>query len=756
MAIQNNPEIDRIVAHAIDIAKAANHKLVTTEHIALALVINEGFKTILEDAGIDQSALVDEISHHLAEQTYLMGDSIEQPNKTHALERVFNRAFTQVLFSNRQVMQPVDLYLSLSNETDSWAAYYFTKYGMDKAKIVTAHNNRNSRSGNIDSSAADAILKEYCTDLNEKAKDGEIDPVIGRELELTEIAQILARRNKNNVLMVGDPGVGKTAIAEGLALNIHNGTVPEFLKDWRVYNLDIGTLLAGSKFRGEFEEKLREVIDALSKKGKAILFVDEAHQMRGAGSGGHSEVDFSNMIKPALAKGKITVIASTTWEEYSTSFEKDRALMRRFHRLTVDEPTPQHAKEILKGLRPYFEKFHTATITDDAVEAAVDLSVRYQSDKKLPDKALDLIDSACAREKVKNHKNFAVTRGMIVDEISTATKIPISQIEVKEGEVNVDIESAIKSKLYGQDQAVDGVLEKVYIAKAGLKSINKPMGVFLFLGPTGTGKTELAKLLCENMGMKLLRYDMGEYQEKHAVAKLLGAPPGYVGYDDGNLGGGLLISDITKNPNAVILFDEVEKAHPDVMTALLALMDEGTVTGSNGKKADARNCMVIMTSNLGASDSERNNIGFGSQERKGEDDKAVKNFFRPEFRNRLDGVVKFNKLDHMSLRKIVAKFMIEINELLADRGIRLRLEESVVDLVIDQGYDDKMGARPINRKINELIKVPLSRKILFDKISAGVTLVAKLVEGKVDFVQHNDNQVVGDDGIIRVNGSVTI
>jgi ATP-dependent Clp protease ATP-binding subunit ClpA len=455
--------------------------------------------------------------------------------------------------------------------------------------------------------------------------------------------------------------------------------------------------------------------------------------MRGAGSGGHSDVDFSNMIKPALAKGKIKVIASTTWEEYSTSFEKDRALMRRFHRLTVDEPTPAHAKEILKGLRPYFEKFHTATITDDAVEAAVDLSVRYQSDKKLPDKALDLIDSACAREKVKDHKNFAVTRGMIVDEISTATKIPISQIEVKDGEVNVDIESAIKSRLYGQDQAVEGVLEKVYIAKAGLKSINKPMGVFLFLGPTGTGKTELAKLLCENMGMKLLRYDMGEYQEKHAVAKLLGAPPGYVGYDDGNLGGGLLISDITKNPNAVILFDEVEKAHPDVMTALLALMDEGTVTGSNGKKADARNCMVIMTSNLGASDSERNNIGFGSQERKGEDDKAVKNFFRPEFRNRLDNIVKFNKLDDLSMRKIVNKFINELNDLLIEKQLRVRLTEKAVDELITKGFDPKMGARPLQRKINDLIKVPLSKKILFENIVSGNTVIVDFIDDAFTF-----------------------
>ena len=756
MALQNNPEIDRIVQHAIEIAKAANHKLVTTEHLALALIVNETFKPIIEDVGIDADALSDELSRHLAEQLHLVGEDVEQPNKTHALERVFNRAFTQVLFSNRQVMMPVDIYLSLSNETDSWAAYYFTKYGMDRAKVVTAHNSRTSRAGSFDNNSADSALREYCTDLNEKAEEGEIDPVIGREPELIEIAQILARRNKNNVLMVGDPGVGKTAIAEGLALNIVNGSVPDFLKDWRVYNLDIGTLLAGSKFRGEFEEKLREVINALSKKGKAILFVDEAHQMRGAGSGGHSEVDFSNMIKPALAKGKIKVIASTTWEEYSTSFEKDRALMRRFHRLTVDEPTPAHAKEILKGLRPYFEKFHTATITDDAIEAAVDLSVRYQSDKKLPDKALDLIDSACAREKVKNHKNFAITRGMIVDEISTATKIPIAQIDNNNTDVSVDLEGAIKSKLFGQDEAVDNVLEKVYIAKAGLKSLNKPMGVFLFLGPTGTGKTELAKLLGENMGMKLLRYDMGEYQEKHSVARLIGAPPGYVGYDDGNLGGGLLISEITKNPNAIILFDEVEKAHPDVMTALLALMDEGMVTGSNGKKADARNCLVIMTSNLGATDAERNSIGFGSSERKGDDDKAVQNFFRPEFRNRLSGVVKFGKPDQMSLRKIVAKFIVEINELLADRGIKLRLEEPVVDLIIEKGYDAKMGARPISRKIDELIKVPLSRKILFDKVPAGVTLIAKLVDGKIEFAQHDDNQVVGDDGIIRVDGSVAI
>jgi ATP-dependent Clp protease ATP-binding subunit ClpA len=602
------------------------------------------------------------------------------------------------------------------------------------------------------------VLKEYTTDLTQLAEDGEIDPVIGREHELDEIAQILARRNKSNVLMVGDPGVGKTAIAEGLALKISLDEVPSYLKGWRVYNLDVGSLLAGSKFRGEFEEKLKEVIEAFQQKGKCIMFIDEAHQMRGAGSGGHSDVDFANMIKPALAKGKLKVIASTTWEEYSTSFEKDRALMRRFNRLTIDEPTPEVAKDILRGLREHYEKFHSLQVTDEAIEAAVDLSVRYQADKKLPDKALDLIDAACARQRVKDVKDIDITRSMIIEELSKITRLPINQLSsADKEEVNVDLESQIKGRLYGQDQAVETVLDKVYVAKAGLKSLNKPIGVFLFLGPTGTGKTELAKLLGESMGMKLLRYDMSEYQEKHAVARLIGAPPGYVGYDDGNLGGGMLISDIQKHPNAIILFDEVEKAHPDVTSIMLSLMDEGVVTGSNGKKADARNCMVIMTSNLGASEGEKNRIGFGSLERTGEDDKAVQEFFRPEFRNRVDGIIKFNKLDQLSLRKVVAKMMIEINELLEDKGIKLKVSESVIDKIIKEGYDDKMGARPLARKINELIKVPLSRKIVFDKISKGVIISVETNDnGSIRFDIQESRTPIGSDGIIRIDSTAQI
>jgi ATP-dependent Clp protease ATP-binding subunit ClpA len=444
-------------------------------------------------------------------------------------------------------------------------------------------------------------------------------------------------------------------------------------------------------------------------------------------------VDFANMIKPALSKGQLKVIASTTWEEYTQSFEKDRALMRRFCRMTIEEPTIPVAKEILRGLREYFEKFHGGSISDEAIDAAVELSVRYQPDKKLPDKAIDLIDTASARLKI-NALSWTVRKNHIVDIISKFTKIPAEQIGSESTKTLVDLEQTVKSKLYGQDQVVETVLEKIYVARAGLKAMNKPIGNFLFLGPTGTGKTELAKLLAEGMGMKLLRYDMSEYQEKHALAKLIGAPPGYVGYDDSNLGGGMLISDIEKNPNCIILFDEVEKAHPDVTNILLQLMDEGTITSSNGKKADARNAIVILTSNLGAADNEKNNIGFGRELAKStEDDKAVKDFFKPEFRNRLDGICKFNKLDTVSIKKIVAKFINEVNELLSEKSIKIRLTETAVEHLVEVGYDSKMGARPLGRKISDLIKVPLSKKILFENIPANTVIEVDWIEEKFEF-----------------------
>jgi ATP-dependent Clp protease ATP-binding subunit ClpA len=738
--MQHNPEIETIITTATEVARKYNHEYVTIEHLAFGLVTFKPFYTLLDAFGCDTQGLVTDIENYLSRQTQIISKTLDViPKKTTTLERVFNRAFTQVLFSGRNHVQVIDIFLSVAAETNSYSSYFFIKYGLERSQVTDFYNDNyvESKIGRRSSTMsvhADEILSEYCENLNVQAKEGKIDPVVGREFELDEIAQVLAKRNKSNVLMVGDAGVGKTAIAEGLARNIVNGEVPEYLRDYTVYNLDIGSLLAGSKYRGEFEEKFKDVVRALHTKGKCVLFIDEAHQMRGAGSGGNgSAVDFANMIKPALTKGHIKVIASTTWEEYTQSFEKDRALMRRFCRMTIEEPSPSTAKEILRGLREYFETFHGGKISDEAIESAVDLSVRYQADKKLPDKAIDLIDTAAARLKI-NAVDWTVRKSHIVDIISKFTKIPAEQIGSESTKNLVNLEDTIKTKLYGQDSVVDTVLEKIYVARAGLKSLNKPVGNFLFLGPTGTGKTELAKLLAEGMGMKLIRYDMSEYQEKHAASKLIGAPPGYVGYDDSNLGGGLLISDIEKNPNCVILFDEVEKAHPDVMNVLLQLMDEGSVSSSNGKKADARNAVIILTSNLGASDNERNTIGFGKNlQKSGEDDKAVKDFFKPEFRNRLDGICKFNKLDSVSIKKIVGKFINEVNELLNEKSIRVRLTEKAVDKLAEVGYDSKMGARPLGRKINDLIKVPLSKKILFESIPLNSIIEVDWKEDKFEF-----------------------
>ena len=719
--LETNPEIQSIIESATLKAAEKNHEYVTLEHLVLAMLTHAPFNSIVTKFGCDTDKLISEVEGYLDQQTYLVSKGYDiVPKKTHSLERVFNRAFTQVLFSGRKNMQTIDLYLSIMSEEKSHARHYLVKFGLDRKTLVEFWNKTHvePKTNKKIRDMSDEILAEYCENLNKIALAGTVDPVIGRELELEEITHVLAKRNKSNILMVGDPGVGKTAIAEGLALKIVNGQVPEYLKDYTVYSLDIGSLLAGSKYRGEFEEKLKDVLKALNQKGKTILFIDEAHTMHGAGTGSNSGPDFANMIKPALTKGKIKVIASTTWEEYTQSFEKDRALMRRFYRLTIEEPTPAVAKEILQGLKEHFEEFHGGFISDEAINAAVDLSVRYQTDKKLPDKAIDLIDTACAKLKITT-EDFVVRKSHIIDAISKFTKIPVEQLDDQAVKNLSNLDSIIKGKLYGQNTAVDEVLDKIYVSRAGLKALNKPVGSFLFLGPTGTGKTELAKLLAENLGMKLLRYDMSEYQERHSIAKLIGAPPGYVGYDDGNLGGGLLISEIEKNPNCIILFDEIEKAHPDVSNILLSLMDEGIVTSSNGKKADCRNSVVILTSNLGSADNERNSIGFGrSLERSGEDDKAVKDFFKPEFRNRLDAVIKFNKLDQISIRKIVEKFIVEMNDLLSDKQIKILLSPSATDYIISQGYDNKMGARPLARKINELIKVPLSKRILFENIKA--------------------------------------
>jgi len=762
--LKNNPDIEEIINNACLLAKDYKHEYVTLEHLLIALIEFKHFNKLLVDYGVEVDMLLRDLYDYIGKQDHLINDKVEElvPQRTHSLERVFNRAFTHVLFSASDHMDTIDLFLSISQDPNSHAAYYLVKWGINRKQLIDFYMNQtavtNTRKDQNKKDFADRILGEYCTNLNQQVIDGKIDPVIGRAVELEEIAQVLARRHKSNVLMIGDPGVGKTAIAEGLAHKIVNGEVPEYLLTYSVYNLEIGNLLAGSKYRGEFEEKLKDVLSALATKGKCILFIDEAHQMQGAGSGGSSSVDFANMIKPALSKGTIKVIASTTFEEYTQSFEKDRALMRRFYKLNIDEPTPAVAKEILYGLRTHFETFHGGTITDDALDKAVDLSVRYQTDKRLPDKAIDLIDMSCARLKIRN-PDFIVTKEDITETISKATKIPMETIGSEETTKNLtSLDAVIKDRLYGQDSAVDSVLERIYIAKAGMKAPNKPVGNFLFLGPTGTGKTELAKLLSENLSMKLLRYDMSEYQEKHSMAKLIGAPPGYVGYEDGNLGGGLLISEVERNPHSIILLDEIEKAHPDISNLLLQIMDEGTITASNGKKADCRHAILILTSNLGAADSEKNNIGFGrSLTKEGVDDAAVKKFFKPEFRNRLDAVVKFTKLDKISMKKIVAKFVNELNDLLAERKLKIHATETLIDHLVEVGFEPAMGARPLARKINELIKVPLSKKILFESIEPNSVVTADWEADEVKFivvapppVDLLENKMVDDNGFIIV------
>ena len=597
------------------------------------------------------------------------------------------------------------------------------KHSISKEKFIDAVTIEiETELDEISDKQSEQILKQFTTNLSEQAKKGLIDPVIGRAKEIEDISLTLARRTKNNCLLIGDPGVGKTAIAEGLALNINNKDCPKFLFDHTVFGLEIGSLIAGSKYRGDFEERLKVILNILEKQGKAILFIDEAHMMNGAGSTGSGGVDLANMLKPMLARGTLKVIANTTWEDYRKEFEKDRALMRRFQKITVDEPTEAVAIDILKGTKKYYEDYHKCTIQDDAIETAVKLSIQYMSDKHLPDKAFDLLDSACARLKLKKKimdKDIKVIN--IQKEVSRIANIPLEQLTHAENKKLENLEDNMKKKVFGQDEAIDTLLDKIYIARAGLQAKDKPVGSFLFLGPTGCGKTETAKQLSDQLNIPLVRFDMSEYQEKHTVAKFIGAPPGYVGYEDGN--SGQLLNEVEKNNNCVLLLDEIEKAHRDVTNILLQVMDNGFLTGSTGKKVDMRNVILIMTSNLGAEEMEKGGLGFTVSERKGDDDIAVKNFFPPEFRNRLDGVVKFNKLPKTILGKIVDKFIKEVNMLIADKNISIKLDKKAKEQLIEQGFDSKMGARPLARTIDDKIKKPVAKKIIFESINENTEIM---------------------------------
>ena len=750
--VEPSDSLKAVFEHAIELAKSYKHEYLTIEHLLFSMLNEEQFIKTIQGFGADPEYIKKNLEHYLKNKLDdIIKEDLIKPKKTQAVERVLNRAFTQALFNGRQTMELSDVFLSIMGEKRSFASYYIQQAGIEKNKFADYLNNEiQNEEEEINDVQVDRALKAFTSNLNDSVKKQKIDPVIGRISELENIALAMGRRSKNNVLLVGDPGVGKTAIAEGLAYNIVKGHIPEFLKDYTVYNLDISSMLAGSKYRGDFEERFKLVLKGLQSKGKTILFIDEAHMINGAGSAGNSANDLANMMKPALSKGNIKVVASTTWEEYRKYFEKDRALMRRFQRITIDEPNYETTIQILKGIKKYYEQFHKVKITEEGISASVKLSVKYLTDKKLPDKAIDLIDCACSRFNLKLDQERVVGENEIQYELAQIIQIPEEQIAETESNNLSNLETQINSEVFGQDQAVTELVDKILVARAGLKPENKPIGSFVFMGPTGCGKTETAKTLAKHLGVKLIRFDMSEYQEKHSVSKLIGSPPGYVGFEEN---AGLLITQLQENPYCVLLFDEVEKSHPDVSTILLQMMDNGFVTGSNGKKADCRNIILILTTNAGAQAAEKNQIGFGKQE-KDYDDKDLKKFFAPEFRNRLDAIITFGKLGKDTMYKIVVKFIDELKQQVSDKGIRIKINDAAINHLIEKGFDSKMGARPLQRVIDKEIKRPLSRMMLFGELKEGgslhitlvgqtITLTKKIKQSKV--IENEPSNVIAHD-----------
>jgi ATP-dependent Clp protease ATP-binding subunit ClpA len=730
--VEPSQELQLVFEKALKDARKLRHEYVTLEHLLFSMLCSDNFYKVMDGYGADVDFIKKNLEHYLKEKCddLVIEEDKFKPKKTQSVERVLNRAFTQVLFAGRANIELVDVLMSMLSEKKSYSYYYLEKGGVEKESFSDYLNAEVEGSYQEEemSSAAAKALGAFTSNLNAEVKRNKIDPVIGRSEELELIALALGRRSKNNAILVGEPGVGKTAIAEGLAYKIVNGDVPSFLQEYEVYNLDIGAMLAGSKYRGDFEERFKLVLQALQKKGKTIMFIDEAHMINGAGAGGGSSSnDLANMLKPALGKGNIKVVASTTWDEYRKHFEKDRALMRRFQRVTVEEPTPSVAKDILRGIKKYYEDYHTTTITEDAIEAAVSLSIKYQADKKLPDKAIDLIDQACARFKLLETpaEERIVSESSIQFELAKSVNLKEETIAEKESESLANLEKNLKATVFGQDEAIETLVDKILVAQAGLKDENKPIGSFVFMGPTGTGKTETAKQLATHLGVNLVRFDMSEYQEKHSVSKLIGSPPGYVGHEETS---GQLIEKLQENPGCVLLLDEIEKAHPDVSTILLQIMDNGKVTGSNGKEADARNSIIILTTNLGAAEAEKNAIGFNDDFEKEYEDTDLKKFFAPEFRNRLDATVTFAKLTKEIMIKIVGKFLLDLKNMIVDKNIKLEVTDEVLDYLVEKGFDKKMGARPLQRVIDNEIKRPLSRQMLFGDLKDGGSAVITLTD----------------------------
>jgi len=740
--------LEKVLHTALTLANDRSQEYATLEHLLLALADDTDAVAVMQACNVNietlKSTLIDYIDNELSN---LVTEFDEEAKPTAGFHRVIKRAVIHVQSSSREEVNGANVLVAIFAERESHAAYFLqeqemTRYdavnyishgiakrpGASETRPVRGVEDEQSAIGDEEQKQKGEALKAYCVNLNEKARAGKVDPLIGRISEVNRTIQILCRRSKNNPLFVGDPGVGKTAIAEGLAKRIVEHEVPEVLEGCTIYSLDMGTLLAGTRYRGDFEERLKQVIKEVEETPGAIMFIDEIHTVIGAGATSGGAMDASNLLKPALSSGAIRCIGSTTYKEYRQFFEKDRALVRRFQKIDVVEPSVEDAIDIMKGLKPHFEDFHKVKYTNDAIKAAVELSARYINDRKLPDKAIDVVDESGASQKLlpvaKRKKQIGIKE--IEETIATMARIPPKSVSKDDAVVLANLDSQLKRVVYGQDQAIEALAASIKLARAGLREPDKPIGAYLFSGPTGVGKTEVAKQLASAMGIELQRFDMSEYMERHTVSRLIGAPPGYVGFDQG----GLLTDGVDQHPHSVILLDEIEKAHPDLFNILLQVMDHGKLTDHNGKKIDFRNTIIIMTTNAGASEAQKAAIGFGSTKRTGDDEEAINRLFPPEFRNRLDAVIPFGSLPTPVIHKVVEKFIMQLEAQLAERGVTFELTNEATAWLSIKGYDEKMGARPLARVIQEHIKKPLADEVLFGKLKTGGTVKVSLAKNE--------------------------
>ncbi len=746
-------ELETAIHHAFASAKARQHEMVTLEHLLLSLLDDQSVVEVLNACDVDIHQLRGQLTEFIDDELENQISEVEgqEPVPSTSFQRVVQRAAIHVQSSGQNVVTGANVLVAIFAERDSHAAYFlqsqnmsrydavnYLSHGISKAEegnrdfLTHDHPSTNESEGNEAEAKKDSALGKYCVFLNKKARDGKIDPLIGRENEVQRLAQILCRRRKNNPILVGDPGVGKTAIVEGLALRIEDEAVPKPLLGTELYALDMGTLIAGSKYRGDFEERLKSVIKELEEKENAVLFIDEIHTIIGAGATSGGTLDASNLLKPALASGELRCIGSTTYQEYRQHFEKDSALLRRFQKIDVNEPDITSAIKILKGLKPNFEAHHEIRYTNDAIKSAVELSARHIQDRRLPDKAIDVIDEAGAAHALlpDHQKRKTISVKDIEAIIASIARIPPKSISKNETEQLRDLQADLLRAVYGQDNAIEALVSSVKLARAGLREPEKPIGVYLFAGPTGVGKTEVAKQLASTLDIELLRFDMSEYMEKHSVSRLIGAPPGYVGFDQG----GLLTDKVDQHPHSVLLLDEIEKAHPDVFNILLQIADNGQLTDHNGKTVNFRNTIIIMTSNAGAADAQRESIGFGGGLKEGEVDDAIERLFAPEFRNRLDAIIKFSALDEEVIVKVVEKFILQLEGQLLDRNVHITIDDEAAKWLAKNGYDSKMGARPLGRLIQEKIKKPMAEELLFGKLAKGGEALITVKDGELEIV----------------------